>query len=153
MGKRIGKPHKLDNNFVRSVEAPANGAVIYWDSGGLGVRICAGGAKSFFLNYRIDGRQRRYTIGAFPRWSVTAAREEAKELRKRIDRGLDPAGQKRDRRQAPTVQDLIDRYIEDHLPKKAIPEPRIEDEKRMLGLIGDCLGRHTKVAEIHDGAM
>ena len=32
---------------------------------------------------RIDGRERRYTIGEFPVWSVTAARERARELRAR----------------------------------------------------------------------
>jgi len=37
----------------------------------------------------------------------------------RIDRGEDPATEKRQRREAPTVRDLLDRYVEDHLPKKA----------------------------------
>ena len=78
---------------------------------GLRGQVYPGGGKSFFVDYRIEGRQRRFTIGPFPRWSVTAAREEAKELRKQIDRGHDPAGQKRERREAPTVQDLIDRYV------------------------------------------
>ena len=88
---------------------------MWWDDDpkamGFGVRSYPGGGKSFFVDYRIEGRQRRFTIGPFPRWSVTAAREEAKELRKQIDRGHDPAGQKRERREAPTVQDLIDRYV------------------------------------------
>ena len=115
MGKRTEKPLRLDNDFIRKVELPDVGAVTYWDSDlkvtGFGVRVYAGGSKSFFLNYRVDGRERRYTIGAFPRWSVTAARDRAKELRTQIDQGHDPAGQKRERREAPTVQELIDRYV------------------------------------------
>lgn len=55
-------------------------------------------SKSFFIDYRLDGRQRRYTIGPFPRWSAEAAREQAKKLRKEIDQGVDPAGDKRARR-------------------------------------------------------
>ena len=153
MGKRTEKPLKLDAEFVRNVELPENGAVTYWDSDpkvrGFGVRIYAGGGRSFFLNYRIDGRERRYTIGAFPRWSVAAARERAKELRTEIDRGHDPAGQKRERREAPTVQDLIDRYIADHLPRKA--EAHFADDKRMLAEIGKHLGPHTKVTDVHGG--
>jgi hypothetical protein len=107
--------------------------------------------KSFFVDYRLNGRQRRYTIGPFPRWSAEAAREEAKKLRKGIDRGIDPAGDKRARRTAPTVQDLIDRYITDHLSKKTVGKNRITDEKKVLAEIGDKLGRHTKVAEVHGG--
>lgn len=156
MGKRTEKPERLDNDFVRSVVSPTTGAVTYWDSDpkvtGFGFRVYAGGTKSFFLNYRIDGRERRHTIGPFPRWSVTAARERAKELRTEIDRGHDPAGQKRERRIAPTVQDLIDRYVGEHLPKKSgAAGPRVEDEKRMLAEIGDRLGRHTKVTDVHGG--
>src|SRR6516225_8927877 len=105
----------------------------------------------FFIDYRLDGRQRRITIGPFPRWIAEAAREEAKKLRKEIDWGIDLAGDKRERRTAPTVQDLIDRYIEDHLPKKSIAGPRLNDEKRMLAEIGAKLGKHTKVAHIHGG--
>jgi integrase len=155
MGKRTKKPERLDTDFVRKVDLPETGAVTYWDNdpkvSGFGVRIYAGGGRSFFLNYRIDGRERRYTIGAFPRWSVTAARERAKELRSEIDRGHDPAGQKRERREAPTVQDLIDRYIEEHLPRKSAGEQRVEDEKKMLEEIGKHLGPHTKVADVHGG--
>ena len=90
-------------------------------------------------------------MAPFPRWSVTAARDRAKELRTQIDRGHDPAGQKRERREAPTVQDLIDRYVDEHLPRKSGAEQRIEDEKRMLEEIGKLLGKHTKVADVHGG--
>ncbi|MGI4794054.1 MAG: Arm DNA-binding domain-containing protein [Janthinobacterium lividum] len=35
------------------------------------------GAWSFILNYRAAGRERRITIGSFPDWDVSAAREHA----------------------------------------------------------------------------
>jgi hypothetical protein len=128
---------------------------MWWDDDpkatGFGVRSYPGGGKSFFVDYRLNGRQRRYTIGPFPRWSAEAAREQAKKLRKEIDQGVDPAGDKRARRTAPTVQDLIDRYIKDHLPKKTVPVPRIEDEKKILAEIAQKLGKHTRVADVHGG--
>lgn len=144
-------PVHLTNDFVHNLIGPQ----MWWDDDrkatGFGVRTYPGGSKSFFVDYRLDGRQRRFTIGPFPRWSVTAAREEAKELRKGIDRGHDPAGIKRERREAPTIQDLIDRYVAEHLPKKSAHELRVKDDKKMMEEIGDRLGKHTKVADVHGG--
>jgi integrase len=145
------QPVKLNNEFVKGL----SGGEMWWDNDpkatGFGVRTYPGGGKSFFIDYRIEGRQRRFTIGPFPRWSADAARERARELRKQIDRGHDPAGIKRERRTAPTVQDLIDRYIADHLPKKSGEAMRVTDEKAMLAEIGKHLGPHTKVVDVHDG--
>jgi integrase len=145
------KPLKLNNKFVAGLPPGA----MWWDDDpkamGFGVRSYPGGGKSFFVDYRIDGRQRRITIGPFPRWSTDVARERAKELRRLIDRGHDPAGGKRERREAPTVQDLIDRYIADHMPKRSFDKVRAADERRMLGEIGKHLGRHTKVVDVHGG--
>src|SRR5262249_340180 len=85
-----------------------------------------GGARSFLLFYPVSGRLRPITIGAFPTWSVEAARLEAKALRRLIDQGRDPAQEKRERRKAPTIRDLIDRYITDHLPTKSRNRERDE---------------------------
>jgi integrase len=146
---------RLSNEFVDNIAAPASGALTFWDDDpkvrGFGIRVYAGGARSFFLNYRIDGRERRYTIGAFPAWSASAARERAKELRKLIEQGHDPTLDKRERREAPTVLHLIDRYIEEHLPTKSVAEAREADERRMLAEIGKWLGKHTKVTAVHGG--
>jgi integrase len=153
MGRKGAEKHpvRLTNQFVVKLA----GGGMWWDNDpkatGFGVRSYPGGGKSFFVDYRLNGRQRRYTIGPFPRWSAEAAREEAKKLRRGIDQGQDPAGAKRERRTAPSIQGLIDRYIADHLPTKSITGHRITDEKKILAEIGDKLGKHTKVADIHGG--
>jgi integrase len=151
MGDKPKHPVRLTNKFV----AKLTGSEMWWDDDpkatGFGVRSYPGGGKSFFIDYRLNSRQRRYTIGPYPRWSAEAARERAKELRRGINRGDDPAGNKRERRTAPTIQNLIDRYIADHLPKKSIAGKRVKDEKVMLAEIGDKLGKHTKVGDIHGG--
>jgi integrase len=99
---------RLDERAVKAAEAPAKGAVSIWDSElkGFGLRVFAptrrnpAGARSFFVNYRING-------------------VEAKALRKRIDGGEDPAREKREARSAPVVADLAERYKVEHLPSKA----------------------------------
>ena len=58
-------------------------------------------------------RQRRRTSTdhrGLPSLVGNAARDEAKALRKRIDKGEDPALARREAREAPTVKDLAERY-------------------------------------------
>ena len=86
---------------------------------GFGVRITAGGSRAFILTYRIKGQERRLTIGAWPDWSVTAAREEAKRLKCEIDQGHDPLAQRCEERESPSVRQLIERYLEEHAAKLA----------------------------------
>jgi integrase len=146
-------PEKLTNELVKSIPPPAKGGTMLGDTEvtGFGVRINAGGKRSFVLNYwDSTGRECRYTIGSFPTWSVEAARDRAKELRRLIDAGHDPAGDKRERRTAPTIADLIERYVTDHLPTKATGPYRKNDEIRMLAEIERRLGKHSKVGDIHD---
>src|ERR1035441_4958494 len=102
MGKRIVE------KSIKKMEAPEMGNRIEWDSEipGFGVRITAAGAVSFILDYRIHGRQRRYTIGRSPEWSPTAAREQAGELRRLIAKGNDPMEERRQSRSEPTLEDL-----------------------------------------------
>jgi hypothetical protein len=52
--------------------------------------------RSFVLNYRGEGgRERRYTIGRFGDWTVDTAREEARQLKAAIGRGVDPLAERR----------------------------------------------------------
>jgi integrase len=150
-------PVKLTQKYVKEIEPPAKGAVTFWDGDhdgkvrGFGVRVYKTGTRSFFLNYSVGGTEHRVDIGAFPEWTVDAARDEAKALRQLVDRGENPAEDKRERREAPSIQDLIDRYIEQHLPQKAAKGPRANDERKMLADIGAALGKRTRVTDVHDG--
>src|SRR5690242_20564224 len=100
---------KLSDTFIKGggFKAPAKGNKIEYDTEvkGFGCRVTAAGAKSFVLNYRTrSGRERRYTIGRFPEWTTSAAREEAKRLKGEIRvNGLDPAGVLKAERSAPTM--------------------------------------------------
>jgi integrase len=113
---------KLTDRDIRKLSVPATGNRITYDTEvkGFGIRVTAGGNRSFILNYRRedDGRERRATIGAFPTWEVAAARAEAKRLRREIDGGGDPVGRLKEARSAPSMRDLCNRFIAEHLPRK-----------------------------------
>jgi hypothetical protein len=99
---------KLTDKLAKTLDVPAAGNRIYPDEDvkGFGVRVTYAGARSFILNYRAAGRERRITIGSFPDWTVSAARERARELKRRIDVGDDPLAERHRERAAPTVARL-----------------------------------------------
>lgn len=112
---------KLSEKTLRDAEPLAGRSYQVFDTEilGLSARVHCSGTRAFTLDYRYAGRQRRMTIGRWPEWSVSAARERAKELRRMIDDGQDPLSAREDLREAPRVKDMIDRYIREHLPKLA----------------------------------
>jgi integrase len=119
----MARGEKLTAGFVKSAEAPTNGKaayVIYYDSlvKGFGLRVTRARRRSFVLNYRSHGVERRLTIGDANDWPVAAAREEARRLKRLVDQGRDPMGERHEERSAPTVADLCDRYLAEHAPKK-----------------------------------
>lgn len=112
---------RLNEKIIRDLE-PIEGRdyqVFDTEIAGFAIRIYRSGNKAFTLDYRINGRQRRYKIGAWPEWTSTAAREKAKDVRRQIDDGIDPLSIRQTQREAPNVSDLIERYIEEHLPRLA----------------------------------
>jgi integrase len=150
---------KLDDRTVKSLEAPASGNRITYDSEvkGFGVRVTAKGAKAFILNYRNKhGVDRRYTIGAFGDWQTVPARNEAKLLKRLIDQGRDPVAEREHERTAPTVAELCDRYLAEHVDLHNKPRTRAENRRIVEKIIKPKLGRlkvkavdHDDVAKLH----
>ncbi|MDO5604531.1 MAG: site-specific integrase [Paracoccus sp. (in: a-proteobacteria)] len=126
---------KLTEKAVRSAEPRGKSYQIFdMDVVGLSLCIYPSGSRSFMFDYRHSGRQRRYTIGRWPEWSVTAARERAKALRRFIDAGNDPMADREDARDAPRISDLIDRYLKEHAEYLA-PRNKADQESMMRKLV------------------
>lgn len=103
----------------RSVDAlqpdPSGKDVIYFDAEipRFGVRVKPSGVKSYVLQYRNKYAQaRRFTIGRVGDLTPTQARERALILRGEIAAGGDPSAQRRADRNAMTVADLCDEYMQ-----------------------------------------
>jgi integrase len=141
--------NRLTDAVVKQLPAPAKGNRITYDGvvSGFGARVTAAGHRAFVLTYyNRAGRQRRYTIGSFPDWSVVGAREEARKLKRLIDQGGDPLAEIQAERGAPTVDDLIARFIEEHVSRKR-PHTQAGYRGILERHIRPALGR-MKVAEV-----
>jgi len=141
----------LTDAIVRRLPIPAKGNKLTYDDevSGFGVRVTAGGSRSYVLNYRVKGtqRERRYTIGDATYWRCTAARAEAKQLKLLVDQGGDPQGELQDERAAPTMLDLCQRFEAEHLPRVR-PSTRGYYQQATRKYVLPILGPHTKVANV-----
>lgn len=100
---------------------PGSKTAIIWDGRvkGLGLRVTPRGAKAFVIDYRVNGRQRRATIGRVGQISLADARNRAAAM---LDgtrlKGMDPLQARRERREAITVSEAFDRYFSEHVPHR-----------------------------------
>jgi integrase len=148
---------KLTESLIKALEPPARGSRLIGDTEltGFTVRLFAPskahpeGARTFLLSYWVEGSERRFRIGSWPDWSVVAARTEAKAIRQRVDRGEDPANERRERREAPTMAELAERYRREHLPRKSRQSQH--DDGVMVGHILRHVSAGRKVADVHYG--
>jgi integrase len=87
----MAKRHLTDAS-VQRFKIPAQGQTEIFDLGypGLALRIGNGGAKSFILFYRHNGRLTRRTIGRWPQVSLADAREAWRKTREAVARGDNP---------------------------------------------------------------
>jgi integrase len=152
---------KFTDKFVRDLDPPAEGnKVTYekWASAdavkGFGARITAAGARSFVLRYVFDGREYRYTIGAFPSWGTEAARREAKRLRATIDLGQSHPMAERDRKRveakARLEAETFGKAVDDYITREQIGRRKnATAEQVRRGLQKDCsIWNDRPVAEI-----
>jgi integrase len=98
-----------------------------WDATmpGFGVRVRPTGAMSYVVVYRAgSGRgapYRRYTIGTIGKITPEKARLRAKGILGAVAHGRDPAGEKTGERDTPTVAEMADRFMNEHIEPKRKP--------------------------------
>ncbi len=144
------------------------GPVVAWDPDlkGFGVRVSGHGVRAYFVHGRTpSGRQVKVTIGRHGQpWTAEQARSRAKRLLGAVASGADPAAEKREarqaekaRRDAPTVADLLARYLAEHAERRKRPSSIRTDrciiERHLLPAlaarkVGDVT--HADVERLHD---
>jgi integrase len=136
---------QITEKTLPKLARPETGNRLYFYDGkdkvrGFAVRVTAGGAISFVLCYRMGSRQRRYTIGLSPEWSLAKARDKAEELRKGIRDGQDPLDVRTMQRDAPTMKDLAADYFEFYADKTKRASSLRNDHQMLDGVILPKIG-------------
>jgi integrase len=146
---------KITKRSVDALTRAADGKeAVLWDSElkGFGVRVQRGGAKSYILHYRAGtGRGaplRKLTIGRHGSpWAPETARREAKRLLGLVETGIDPAAEKIARQAAPTIAELAERFLVEHVQAKRKGGTAVEYKRLLDKLLLPALGKR-KVADV-----
>lgn len=91
---------------------------------GLALLVLPSGARTWYLRHRVDGRQRELKLGTPAELTPDDARRLAREALARVREGGDPVEERKQRREAPTGQDLYERH---RLARQARPGWVTED--------------------------
>lgn len=139
--------HRINKRLVDGLVADGQDRIL-WDSQlrGFGLRVSPLGRVTYILQYRVDGRERRYKIGKHGSpWTPETARQEARRLLGSVAEGDDPQQVRFDARAELSVSELCDLYIEEGLLTRkpaSVSAARSDFENHVKPL----LGRHRVTA-------
>lgn len=118
--------------------APETGQIELWDTvlPGFGLRIAAGGARTYFAVRRLNGKLTRRTIGKHPPMHLTkgdqlgpdelwpsAARTRARKVLEEMAGGVDSIGRLKGGKSAPEPVDVAPPPVADTLLSVGTPRP------------------------------
>jgi len=144
---KMANRQRLNEKIVKAAEPRARPYQLFDDEVlGFSAVIQRTGSRGFYLDYRIQGRSRRMAVGRWPDWSVVAARDRAKQLKRDVDNGIDPLADRVEARSAPRIPDLIDQYLREHAAHLA--PLNAADQASMLRKLVEPHWKHRHVSEI-----
>ena len=147
---------------LAALPTPETGQIDYFSDNepGFAIRVSHGGSKTFFVKYIHNGRQRRMSLGQFPRvggnddrsQSLAAARRVMLTIKADVAKGRDPAAERQAERRAaitsPTFRGLADEYLNRHAigrdPDKPHKRTWKEDQRILDTYLKDWHGRKAE---------
>src|SRR5215212_4478993 len=107
---------KLTRAAVHNIKLPAEKAeAIFFDDEipGFGLRVRAGGSRTWIVQYKIGAKHRRLTLGSIGLLDPAKARDTARDLLAAVRLGRDPASAKIEARAkaADTFGVLVNRFL------------------------------------------
>lgn len=122
---------KLTKSVVDRAPLPQDGQSFIWCSElrGFGVRLNASGARTYIVQGRINGKERRVSIGRHGVFTVDQARDQAQEVLRGMRLGVDPVEEKvRKLAQSVTLRDCVDDYVKHKRTKNGPLRQRTKDD-------------------------
>jgi integrase len=150
---------RLTQRRIETLECPRGrrDMMVFDDEqSGLGVRVTAGGGKSFLVQYRHAGGKRRVPLGSCSAISLASAREAARAVLGDVAKGRDPAAERKQAaqqakaradREALTLGVLIDQWEADHLAERR-PSYRAEATRALRLAFKPRLGKAAADLEL-----
>jgi integrase len=90
-----GIAHKLSDKAVKAFAAKAEHGKKLADGGGLHLFITPAGSATWRIKYRIDGREKVFSVGPYPLVSLAAARTELSAVKALLLENKDPVAERR----------------------------------------------------------
>lgn len=117
---------RITKRLVDSL-TPAEKDQFIWDSDlkGFGVKVTPRGKRVYVIQYRLGGRRgrtRRLTIGTHGRLTTEQARSSAKHRLGLVLSGADPASARDVERTAPSMGDVLEQFLTEHVDAKLKPQ-------------------------------
>jgi hypothetical protein len=146
---------KLTGTVVETAK-PKDRRYYLWDDRmpGFGLQVLPTGVCSWVFQYRmVNGRTRRITTGRLSEsLTIDLARAQAKKLRRIVETGGDPSANRRAEREALTVQELLELYLDsEKFRQKALSTQATERgraERHLIPTLGREIARSLTTEQV-----
>ena len=139
---------KITNRGVERIAVPERGYVIAWDERlkGFGCRVMAPDkrgkvVRSFIVNYRITGKERRISLGRYGVLSADQARDMAGDWLRDARKGIDPAKVREAKEKRLLFSELAERYITEYAETEKSVSAAKEDTRRLRKVLIPLWGK------------
>ena len=88
----------------------------FFDGRGLYLELSKAGGKHWYVKYRVEGKEKRIALGAWPDIRLAEAREKCDAIRKGVREGQEPATRKTEKILERSFEDVAREWINDRLP-------------------------------------
>jgi integrase len=135
---------KLTKRLVDAAEC-RTAEYFMWDDEipGLGVRVLPSGRRVYVVQYRVGRRSRRISLGPSTVIACEQARKRAVAIIAAARNGIDPADERDSARHAMTVNELAERFDEEHISVRLKASTAKEYRRNLRRFILPALGRLT----------
>lgn len=141
---------KLTKTVVDATKPNPDGEVWVWDTEleGFGIRVHPSGRKTYVVRYRvrdIKRTQRKQVVARCSDMPPEKARDLARKIFAQVAEGLDPMLARAEEKEAPTVQDLSQRYMKEHAkPFKKARSAELDEKNWRMHILPNLGAKRVK---------